>query len=76
MTNYWHWERAYGTTSVNVKEAFAELFNTDQFSNVDTLVRESVQNILDAELNSENPVEVDFSFGESSDLYWEILLLA
>ena len=67
MTNYWHWERAYGTTSVNVKEAFAELFNTDQFSNVDTLVRESVQNILDAELNSENPVEVDFSFGESSD---------
>jgi hypothetical protein len=67
MTDYWHWERAYGTTSVNVKEAFAELFNTDQFSNVDTLVRESVQNILDAELNSEKPVEVDFSFGESND---------
>jgi len=67
MTDYWHWERAYGTTSVNVKEAFAELFNTDQFSNVDTLVRESVQNILDAEVSADNPVGVDFSFGESNE---------
>ena len=67
MTDYWHWERAYGTTSVNVKEAFSENFNTDQFSNVDTLVREAIQNILDAEADQNVPVEVDFSFGQSSD---------
>ena len=67
MTKYWHWERSYGTTSVNVKEAFSENFNTDQFSNVDTLVREAIQNILDAEADQNFPVEVDFSFGQSSD---------
>jgi hypothetical protein len=65
---YWNWERAYGSTSVNVKEAYAELFNTAEFANVDTMVREAIQNILDAkDPKISEPVEVEFGFGESDD---------
>lgn len=66
--DYWNWERAYGSTSVNVKEAYGEFFNTPEFKSVDTLVRETVQNILDAKNpKNKDPVEVEFGFGESDD---------
>ena len=65
---YWPWLNSECRTSCNIKEVFSESFDTDDFSNIDTLVREAIQNSLDAgKKDSTDPVVVTFSFGKASN---------
>jgi hypothetical protein len=65
---YWSWRNSEDRTSCNIKEVFSEYFDTDDFSNIDTLVREVIQNSLDAgKKDSTDPIVVTFSFGKASN---------
>ena len=64
MSDRWNWPKLNGAPAHNTKETYSEFFDTDTFDHVDTLVREAIQNSLDARLDKNQPIRVEFSSGE------------
>lgn len=60
----WIWPKVGPTPTTEGLDS--EIFDRDDFPYSETFVREAIQNSLDARINAEAPVRIDFKFGTSA----------
>lgn len=62
VQNYWIWP-SVGSAAVNYG-LDSEIFDSERFPHIETFVRETIQNSLDARVKNDQPVIVRFAFHE------------